>query len=251
MVTELDRRATSPRRVAATVARAEDEATLRHEAICEVSASLARQLPLGQEHLAVIRTGTGRQLLGELITHSEVAERSIRLSRLVRQALKLRIGETVWLEPAEPGMVRTIVVQPFADVSTASGHGLEQHVKASLAERKIPISEGLIVYVSFPESVAGTLYKVSTLEGEPGFVDDDTYVKLEHTLDMESVWAHWGDLPVREQRLLMMRFYGNMTQAEIGERLGISQMHVSRLLAGALSYLRERVLGQDCGHEQR
>jgi RNA polymerase sigma-B factor len=69
--------------------------------------------------------------------------------------------------------------------------------------------------------------------------------QLEHTLDIESVWAHWGDLPVREQRLLMMRFYGNMTQAEIGERLGISQMHVSRLLAGALRYLREHVLGQD------
>jgi RNA polymerase sigma-B factor len=68
---------------------------------------------------------------------------------------------------------------------------------------------------------------------------------------MESVWAHWGDLPVREQRLLMMRFYGNMTQAEIGERLGISQMHVSRLLSGALSYLRERVLGQDSGSEPR
>ena len=75
--------------------------------------------------------------------------------------------------------------------------------------------------------------------------------QLEHTLDMESVWAHWGDLPVREQRLLMMRFYGNMTQAEIGERLGISQMHVSRLLAGALSYLRERVLGQEAGSEPR
>ncbi len=69
--------------------------------------------------------------------------------------------------------------------------------------------------------------------------------QLEHTLNIESVWAHWGDLPVREQRLLMMRFYGNMTQAEIGERLGISQMHVSRLLAGALSYLREHVLDAD------
>jgi RNA polymerase sigma-B factor len=61
---------------------------------------------------------------------------------------------------------------------------------------------------------------------------------LEHTLDMESVWTHWRDLPERQQRLLMMRFYGNMTQTEIGERLGISQMHVSRLLAGALHYLR-------------
>jgi RNA polymerase sigma-B factor len=75
--------------------------------------------------------------------------------------------------------------------------------------------------------------------------------QLEHTLDMESVWAHWGELPEREQRLLMMRFYGNMTQAEIGDRLGISQMHVSRLLAGALGYLRKCVLGPDMGGQAR
>ena len=66
---------------------------------------------------------------------------------------------------------------------------------------------------------------------------------VEHTLDMEAVSAHWKELPLREQRILTMRFYGNLTQAEIGERLGISQMHVSRLLARALSYLRDRLLG--------
>jgi RNA polymerase sigma-B factor len=69
--------------------------------------------------------------------------------------------------------------------------------------------------------------------------------QLEHTLDMQSVWEHWGDLPARQQRLLMMRFYGNMSQAEIGERMGISQMHVSRLLAAALDYLRGRIVGAD------
>ena len=65
--------------------------------------------------------------------------------------------------------------------------------------------------------------------------------QLEHVLDMQAVWAHWSELPEREQKLLLMRFYGNMTQAEIGQRLGISQMHVSRLLAEALAYLRERL----------
>jgi RNA polymerase sigma-B factor len=64
---------------------------------------------------------------------------------------------------------------------------------------------------------------------------------IEQAVDMESVWTHWQELPEREQRLLTMRFYGNMTQAQIGDRLGISQMHVSRLLTRALSYLRERV----------
>src|SRR5215470_10453864 len=55
--------------------------------------------------------------------------------------------------------------------------------------------------------------------------------QLEQVLDMEAVWQHWGGLPEREQQLLLLRFYGNMTQAEIGQQLGISQMHVSRLLA--------------------
>jgi RNA polymerase sigma-B factor len=66
---------------------------------------------------------------------------------------------------------------------------------------------------------------------------------VEQTVDLEAINAHWRELPVREQRILVMRFYGNLTQAEIGERLGISQMHVSRLLARALGYLRDRLLG--------
>ncbi|HWF80912.1 MAG TPA: SigB/SigF/SigG family RNA polymerase sigma factor [Streptosporangiaceae bacterium] len=65
---------------------------------------------------------------------------------------------------------------------------------------------------------------------------------IETTLEMDAVWGHLGELPEREQNLLLMRFYGNMTQTEIGDELGISQMHVSRLLSHALSYLRERML---------
>ncbi len=69
--------------------------------------------------------------------------------------------------------------------------------------------------------------------------------QVEHTLDMEAVLAHWSDLPEREQRILTLRFYGNFTQAEIGDKLGISQMHVSRLLARALAYLRQCLLADD------
>ena len=68
---------------------------------------------------------------------------------------------------------------------------------------------------------------------------------VQHTVDMEAVTAHWKELPPREQRILLLRFYGNLTQAEIGERLGISQMHVSRLLARALGYLRRCLAGRD------
>jgi RNA polymerase sigma-B factor len=39
----------------------------------------------------------------------------------------------------------------------------------------------------------------------------------------------------------MLRFYGNLTESQIGDRLGISQMHVSRLLERALTYLRHHI----------
>jgi RNA polymerase sigma-B factor len=65
--------------------------------------------------------------------------------------------------------------------------------------------------------------------------------EYDHALDMQAVATHWPELPEREQRILVMRFYGNLTQAEIGARLGISQMHVSRLLARSLAHLRGKL----------
>ena len=55
---------------------------------------------------------------------------------------------------------------------------------------------------------------------------------------MEAVTSLWDQLPRREQRILLMRYYGNLTQEEIAGRLGISQMHVSRLQARAIARLR-------------
>ncbi|GAB3141331.1 hypothetical protein GCM10027290_13900 [Micromonospora sonneratiae] len=45
-------------------------------------------------------------------------------------------------------------------------------------------------------------------------------------------------LDEREQRILTLRFYGNLTQSQIAEQIGVSQMHISRLLARALAKLR-------------
>jgi RNA polymerase sigma-B factor len=67
--------------------------------------------------------------------------------------------------------------------------------------------------------------------------------RTDHMLSMLAVATHWGELPLREQQILVMRFYGGMTQVQIAQQLGISQMHVSRLLAHALGHLRRRLLG--------
>lgn len=51
-------------------------------------------------------------------------------------------------------------------------------------------------------------------------------------------------LPERERTILLLRFFGELTQTQIAERIGISQMHVSRLLARTLRWLRDELLDE-------
>lgn len=67
---------------------------------------------------------------------------------------------------------------------------------------------------------------------------DPDYDAVENRVSLPPIIAK---LPEREQRILSMRFYGNMTQSQIAEATGVSQMHVSRLLKGALARLREEL----------
>jgi RNA polymerase sigma-B factor len=66
--------------------------------------------------------------------------------------------------------------------------------------------------------------------------DDDQLANLEYRAALAPEMAK---LPERERRILYLRFYKAMTQSEIADRLGISQMHVSRLLNRTLIRLRE------------
>jgi RNA polymerase sigma-B factor len=71
--------------------------------------------------------------------------------------------------------------------------------------------------------------------------------RLEHMLSMRAVATHWGELPPREQQILIMDFRGGMTQMQISQQLSISQMHVSRLRTHALGHLRARLLDLEPG----
>jgi RNA polymerase sigma-B factor len=64
---------------------------------------------------------------------------------------------------------------------------------------------------------------------------------MAHAVDTQAVRAHLDELPERQQRILMLRFYRNLTQDQIGGRLGMSQMHVSRLLERAPTYVRAQI----------
>ncbi|HEY6779700.1 MAG TPA: SigB/SigF/SigG family RNA polymerase sigma factor [Thermoleophilaceae bacterium] len=57
----------------------------------------------------------------------------------------------------------------------------------------------------------------------------------------QAISSTWGELPTLEQQVLKLRFVDDLTQREIGERIGYSQMHVSRLLRRALNRLETAV----------
>ena len=58
---------------------------------------------------------------------------------------------------------------------------------------------------------------------------------MDNRLSLKTLFAA---LPLRERRILTMGFYGRMTQTQIAEKVGLSQMHVSRLLRQTLIQLR-------------
>src|SRR6266446_4684461 len=74
-----------------------------------------------------------------------------------------------------------------------------------------------------------------------GMVDE----ALEGVEYRESLKPLLEQLPPREKKILLLRFFGNMTQSQIAAELGISQMHVSRLLARTLAQLRDGLTTDD------
>ncbi|WP_424642144.1 RNA polymerase sigma factor SigF [Embleya sp. AB8] len=72
--------------------------------------------------------------------------------------------------------------------------------------------------------------------------EDDALEGVEYR---ESLKPLLEQLPPREKKILLLRFFGNMTQSQIAQEVGISQMHVSRLLARTLAQLRERLLVEE------
>jgi RNA polymerase sigma-B factor len=71
--------------------------------------------------------------------------------------------------------------------------------------------------------------------------EDHGYELIETHLSLGPAMAELQD---RERRIIMLTFFGNQTQARIAEQFGVSQMHVSRILASALAKLRTQ-LGPD------
>ena len=135
-----------------------------------------------------------------------------------------------------PRRVQELYLEVGASVSRLSQELGRSPTPAEVAERaEVPV-ETVIEALE-----AGGLYHLASLDqpGEDGRARDpaadDPFVPLEQRLIIEELLA---TLPARDRQIVQLRFFGGLTQSEIAERFGISQMHVSRLLTRSLHSLR-------------
>jgi RNA polymerase sigma-B factor len=124
------------------------------------------------------------------------------------------------------------LTQQLGRIPTVTDLALELH-----------ISEDEVVEVL----AASAGYRTSSLSGHTGREERDEPVEL-GIEDAELLGADvrpevarmLASLPARQRAVIHLRFYHQLTQQEIGDRLGLSQVHISRLLRAALETLRTR-----------
>ncbi|MFD6161137.1 RNA polymerase sigma factor SigF [Nocardia sp. NPDC060256] len=101
--------------------------------------------------------------------------------------------------------------------------------------------------------IAGNAYQSSSIDAVAGDDIENAPLPLLESLGAEEPSYHLvedflavrpliEELPERERQVLIMRFFENKTQTQIADVLGVSQMHVSRILSRTLNQLREQAL---------
>lgn len=163
-------------------------------------------------------------VLGEIRRHFRDGRRWIRLPRRI-QELKMRIREATDDLYQELGQQPSI--DELADYLEISGSEVEEAMGTD--DMFTPVSLDTPVGEEDDAPTHG-----ETIGDDDGDLDD--------VIDSESLWPLLERLPEREREMVLLRFFGNKTQSEIAEHLGISQMHVSRLLNRTLRSLRDELV---------
>jgi RNA polymerase sigma-B factor len=158
-------------------------------------------------------------IVGELKRHFRDKGWAIRAPRRM-QELYLRLGKVVATLGQELGRSPTI-----AELATETKVSEEEVLEAL---------------------EAGQAYRSTSLDAPTGNEEGETLAtriggedpSLEDADSRATLSPLLAQLPSRERLILHMRFFDGLTQSEIATRLGISQMHVSRLLARSMAQLR-------------
>ncbi|OBI95142.1 RNA polymerase sigma factor SigF [Mycobacterium asiaticum] len=163
-------------------------------------------------------------IMGEVRRHFRDNSWSVKVPRRLKE-LHLRLGTAT----AE-------LSQRLGRAPTAT------ELAAELGMDRAEVVEGL---------VAGSSYNTLSIDSGGGNEDDDARAiadtlgdvdaGLDRIENREALRPLLEALPERERMVLVLRFFESMTQTQIAERVGISQMHVSRLLAKSLARLRDQL----------
>lgn len=163
-------------------------------------------------------------IMGEVRRHFRDNSWSVKVPRRLKE-LHLRLGAAT------------------AELSQRLGRApTPSELAAEMEVSRTDIVEGL---------VAGSSYNTLSIDGGSTAGDEDVRAiadtlgaadaALERIENREALRPLLASLPERERTVLVLRFFESMTQTQIAERVGISQMHVSRLLAKSLARLRDQM----------
>jgi len=157
-------------------------------------------------------------IVGELKRHFRDKGWAVRVPRRL-QELNLRLGSVI--SALSQDLQRSPTVAEIAGAAEASEDEVLEALDSAHAYSLISLDAGQVEEgLSYHEQIGS---------------EDEALEALEERL---SVGPLLRQLPPRERRMLHLRFFKGLTQSEIADELGISQMHVSRLLAKTLAGLR-------------
>ncbi len=160
-------------------------------------------------------------IVGELKRHFRDKGWAVRAPRRM-QELYLRLGKLVASLSQEIGRSPTI-----PELATEAGVSEEEVLEALEAGQAYRFAS---LDAPSPGDDENESLGAKMGEEDPGLADAERRAALSPLI---------ATLPTREQTILHMRFFEGLTQSEIADRLDISQMHVSRLLARSLAQLRD------------
>jgi len=170
-------------------------------------------------------------IAGEIKRHFRDRTWSVRVPRDL-QELALKVERTA------SELSRTLGRQPtVAEIGDAIGRSDEEVLEALEAARAYEASS--LQSPLGDDDGGGTLGESMGTE-DPGFTGAEQRATLEQLMSA---------LTAREREVLRLRFAEDLTQAEIGERVGVSQMHVSRIIRHALTQLRTVASTPDDAHQ--
>src|SRR3954451_2576507 len=172
---------------------------------------------------ASLTTYAAPNVLGEIKRHFRDRGWSVRVPREV-QELNVKLTRVVDELTTKPG--RSPSVDELAAAAGASTEQVLEALESSSAYSALSLSEG-----PDPDEEGGG--PMETL-GE----DDEAYEQSEQRMTLATGIQR---LPARERAILHLRFFEGLTQSEIADRVGISQMHVSRLIRNSLARMRREL----------